>query len=163
MFLEVYEWLGNNLLFFWLIVAIFFLVLEMGSPGLFFFLAFFFGALITAASTFITSSVVAQSIIFLLGSIGAFLILHFWVRKSVLKPQEYELTNIYALKGKRAKVLKKITPPDAGKVKVYGEVWSARSVSDQEIDKDEYVHIVAVKGSHLIVKKIVKTKKQESN
>jgi len=161
MFEEMYEWLVKNLLFFWLVVALFFLILEMGSPGLFFFLSFFFGALICAASTFVTESLVTQSVIFLLGSMVSFLTLHFWVRKRVLKDKEGELTNIYALRNKRAKVLKKITPPDAGKVKVYGEIWSARSVSDHEIEQDEYVEIVDVKGSHLIVKKIIKTGKQK--
>ena len=153
MFVEVYEWLGKNMLFFWLLVAMLFLFLEMGSPGLFFFLSFFFGALICAGSTFITVSFVAQSVIFLLGSIVSFVILHFWVKRK-LKTKESEQTNIYALKGKRAKVLKKISPPDSGKVKVYGEVWSARSLSEEVIDQGEYVEIVDVRGSHLYVKRL---------
>ena len=33
----------NDILFFWLVIALFFLLFEMGSPGLFFFLSFFFG------------------------------------------------------------------------------------------------------------------------
>ena len=158
MFVEVYQWVGKNMVFFWLLVAMLFLFLEMGSPGLFFFVSFFFGALICAGSTFITSSLIAQSIIFLLGSIVSFLILHFWVRRK-LKSKESERTNIYALTGKQAKVLKKISPPDSGKVKVYGEIWSARSLSDEVIEQDEYVEIVDVRGSHLYVKKVVKIEK----
>lgn len=84
--------------------------------------------------------------------------MHFWVRRK-LKSKESERTNIYALTGKQAKVLKKISPPDSGKVKVYGEIWSARSLSDEVIEQDEYVEIVDVRGSHLYVKKVVKIEK----
>ncbi|MFC1842606.1 NfeD family protein [Candidatus Dependentiae bacterium] len=154
MFVEVFDWMISNLVFFWLVIAILFLVLEMGSPGLFFFLSFFFGALIAAGSTFFTDSIIAQSFIFLAASFVSFLIMHFWVKKKVLKAKEHELTNIYALKGKRAKVLKDIMPPEAGKVKVYGEIWSARTFGKEVLKQGEYVDIAAIKGSHLIVKKI---------
>jgi len=156
MFVEVYDWLTANLLFFWLVVAVFFLLMEMGSPGLFFFLSFFFGALMCAFSALFTNSIVTQSIIFLVGSFVSFVVLHFWVKKKAHKSKEHELTNIYALKGKRAKVLKSIVPPESGKVKVYAEVWSARSIGHEPIEEGQYVEIIDVKGSHLIVKIIVK-------
>ena len=71
----------------------------------------------------------------------------------MLRPKEHELTNIYALKGKRAKVLKKITYFQPGKVNVAGEVWSAKPEFDQAIEEGQHVIIVNVKGAHLIVKK----------
>lgn len=154
MFMQVYDWLSSNLLFLWLVVAMFFLILEMGSPGLFFFLAFFFGAIISASSAFVTSSMLVQSVIFLIGSIASFMVLHFWVKRKILKPEEHELSNIYALKTKRAKVLKRITPDQSGTVKVGGEIWSARSQHQEVIEEGEHVSIVSVKGAHLIVKKI---------
>jgi len=69
------------------------------------------------------------------------------------KPRAYELSNIYALKGKRAKVLKRITHFQPGTVNVAGEVWTARPESDEIIQEGQYVIIVNVKGAHLIVKK----------
>ena len=153
MFIDLYEWLGRNLFFFWLVLAIFFLVLEMGTPGFFFFLSFFFGSLICAFSTFFTYSLFVQSLVFLIGSGVSFLVLHFWIKRKMLKPKAHELTNVYALKGKRAKVLKRITDYEPGKVNVAGEVWSARPDTGQTIEAGEYVVIVHVKGAHLIVKK----------
>jgi len=145
------DWLMENLLFIWLIIAMFFLLLEMGAPGLFFFLAFFFGALITAVSTFFIGSLAAQAVIFLVGSGVSFLILHFWVRRKIKATRKESATNIYALEGKRAKVIKPILPVGVGQVKVFGEIWSARSHTGEAIAEGEVVEIVNVKGSHLVV------------
>lgn len=75
-----------------------------------------------------------------------------------MKYKEHELTNIYALKSKRAKVMKRIVPPESGRVKVKGEIWSARSFEHEIIEEGLYVEVVDVKGSHLIVKKYNSTK-----
>lgn len=156
MLAEFFDWMISNLVFFWLVIAVLFLFMEMGSPGLFFFLSFFFGALVAAFSTFFTSSIIVQGFIFLGSSVIAFAVLRLWVKKKVLKAKEHELTNIYALKGKRAKVIKSIVSPESGKVKVYGEIWSARTLENGAIEQGVYVEIVDIRGSHLIVKKINK-------
>jgi len=153
MIFDLYEWLAENLFFFWLIMAIVFLVFEMGTPGFFFFLSFSFGSLMCAVATFFTHSIFLQSIIFLIGSVLSFLVLHFWIKRKMLKSKADQLTNVYALKGKRAKVLKKITYFKPGTVNVAGEVWAARPAVDEVIEEGQYVIIVQVKGAHLIVKK----------
>jgi len=145
------DWLMENLLFIWLLIAMFFLLLEMGVPGLFFFLSFFFGALITAFSTFFTDSLAAQAVIFLIASGISFLVLHFWVKKKIGIARKESATNIYALEGKRAKVIKPILPVGVGQVKIFGEIWSARSHTGEAISENEIVEIVNVKGSHLVV------------
>jgi len=150
------DWLMENLLFVWLIIALFFLLLEMGAPGLFFFLSFFFGALVCAAATFITDSLVVQTIIFLISSTISFLTLHFWVKNKVMSAHKESATNVYALQGAQAAVIKSISLESVGQVKVLGEIWSARSHTGEFIGKGEYVEIVRVKGSHLIVKKVSK-------
>lgn len=149
---EVYDFLVSNYLFFWLIVSIFFLLLEMGSPGLFFFLSFFFGALMAAGSTFFVDSTVWQSVVFLIGSALSFLVLHFWVKKRFSKEKHHEHTNVSALKGKRATVLKTIQAHGVGSVKVGGEIWSAKSLDHQEIAVGVLVEVIDIKGVHLIVK-----------
>lgn len=153
MFLEVYDFLFSNFIFFWLIVSIFFLLLEMGSPGLFFFLSFFFGAIASAACAGFTDSMVLQSVVFLIGSVLSFLVLHFWVKKCFSKSNHHEQTNASALRGKHAKVLKTIPANiGVGVVKVGGDTWSARSVDQQEILVGVIVEIVEVKGSCLVVR-----------
>jgi membrane protein implicated in regulation of membrane protease activity len=155
MFLGVYDLIFSNFLYFWLIVAIFFLLLEMGSPGLFFFLSFFFGALMAAGCTMLTDSTVLQSIIFLSGSVLSFLILHFLVKKRFSREKHHEHTNVNALKGKHAKVLKTIPAHiGVGVVKIGGDTWSARSVDQKEILVGAIVEIVEVKGSCLIVRSL---------
>jgi len=155
MFSGVYDFIFSNFLYFWLIVSIFFLLLEMGSPGLFFFLSFFFGALMAAGSTIFTDSTVLQSIIFLTGSAVSFLILHFWVKKRFSKEKHHEHTNANALRGKYATVIKTIPAHiGVGAVKIGGDTWSARSIDQQEILAGIIVEIVEIKGSHLIVRRV---------
>lgn len=156
MFSGVYDLIFSKFLYFWLITAIFFLLFEIGSPGLFFFLSFFFGAIIAAGSTVFTDSVILQGIIFLFGSVLSFLVLHFWVKKRFSKEKRHEHTNVSALKGKHAIVIKLV--PDNinsfGSVKVGGEIWSARSIDLKEILVGSTVEIVEIKGASLIVRKI---------
>lgn len=154
MLMEFYSLLMSNFLFFWLVIAIFFLLLEMGSPGLFFFLSFFFGAIFAAGSTMLTDSQVLQSLVFLLGSIFSFLVLHFWVKRRFLKSKNIENTNFYALIGKQAKVIKTILPLEVGAVKVSGEIWSAKSLDGSVVLQGSNVEIIEIKGVTLIVKQV---------
>ena len=63
--------------------------------------------------------------------------------------------NIYggSIKGKKAIVIKKISSDIPGKVRVFGDVWTARTEDGQMIEEGQSVEIVKVKGAHLIVKK----------
>lgn len=154
MIIEFYEFLFSNYIYFWLIIAVFFLLLEMGSPGLFFFLSFFFGAIFAAFSTMVTESIVFQAIFFLSSSIISFLIMNFWVKKHFLGSKSYEQTNVYAIVGKKVKVIKTIFPQEPGAVKVDGEIWSAKAVDDKVIQIGQTVEIVEIKGVHVIVREI---------
>jgi membrane protein implicated in regulation of membrane protease activity len=141
----------NILFFFWLSIALCFLIFEMGSPGLFFFLSFFFGALAAAGANFLAYGVITQALIFLGGSGIAMLGLKLWLNKDKQHRQEHT-TNVYALYGKQALVLTDITPLQAGEVKVGGEIWSARSFHTDVIKAGAIVEVVHVEGSHVIVK-----------
>ena len=150
---DIIDWILENMFFFWLIIAVFFLILEMGSPGLFFFLSFFFGAISCAIATFFTTSLVVQSIIFIVGTFLSFIILQFLVKKNLFKGSKHDVTNVYALRGKKGRVLKCIEPEGVGLVKVLGQVWSAR-IHDNEpaIKKGALVIVLDIKGAHLVVR-----------
>lgn len=60
-------------------------------------------------------------------------------------------TSSNALLGKKATVIKKITPHHAGQVKMEGEIWRAQS--DTTLDADEVVTIQSVSGVTLTVTK----------
>lgn len=134
--------------FIWLIFALFFLLLEMGSPGLFYFLSFFFGGVIAALLSIWISDLNVQVIAFFLGSIVSFALLWFWVKKEHTVTTK---TNVYALQGKKGVVLKEITKNNVGTVKVGGEIWSAKSIHAQDIKVGAIVEIVRVQGAHLMV------------
>ena len=127
--------------------------MEMGSPGLFYFLSFFFGSLLTAFATIYYDSLITQSLVFLGGTLAALGILKFWVRTRLQSTEKDHQTNVYALQGKHGIALSSITPEKSGVVKVGGEVWSARTIRSTISDGDS-VKVTAIQGSHLIVEKI---------
>lgn len=63
-------------------------------------------------------------------------------------------TNADALIGETAVVFEEINNLESrGLVKVKGQVWSAKSLDTESIDKDAKVEIVAIEGVKLVVKK----------
>jgi len=147
----------NNLhiFFYWIVAAFILLLFEVGHPGLFFFSAFSIGALSAGFASLWFYSWVVQCCIFLVATLGALLVLHYWVAHYIHKGQEHYHSNVYALIGKRGVVVMDITPNNAGKVKVDGETWVARLVhSDESIGVGSLVEIVGTSGSHLKVKAI---------
>lgn len=148
----------NNIIesmnYFWLIVAILFLVLEMGSPGLFFFLSFFFGGLAAAFSTVWMSSIIAQTAVFFIGTVISLIVLRYFVVPLIGKDRPHERTNVYALQGKRGFVVTHIGEKQSGMVKISGVTWAARCVHGDIINVGDEVEVVDVRGTHVIVKKI---------
>ncbi len=151
-------WLFSNKLVFWLVIAIACLLLEIGSPGLFFFLSFFFGSLVAAISTFVFDSWLLQAAIFLIGTMVAFFALHYRVRRWLANVSPHSQTNVYAMRSKRGLVTRQISPDAMGRVKVDGELWLARSLRDQVIKEGELVIVVRVRGAHIIVDRVEKKK-----
>ena len=143
----------NTVFLFWIIIAILFLIAELGSPGLFFFFSFFLGAVATAIASFFVVSYTAQLLVFLAGTTIAFFVMQKWVKSRSELSQEQK-TNIDALKGKHAVVTTSIGPNTPGYISIQGVLWLARSFDKVAIEKDSWVEIVAVCGAHLRVKKI---------
>lgn len=135
----------------WLIIAGFFLILEIMTSG---FLVFWFciGALIAMVSSFILSNVVAQVVIFIISST----ILLFATKPFVEKVTKRDVTiktNAFSIEGKIGKVTKDIEPIEGvGQIKVNGELWSAKSSNDTFIAKDTEVVIEKIDGVKAIVK-----------
>ena len=63
-------------------------------------------------------------------------------------------TNVDSLIGEVATVTKDILPDDRGEAKLKGQYWLAVSASNEKIEADSKVTIVAIEGAKLIVKKI---------
>ena len=142
----------NNLAFLWLGIALSFLIVEMSSPGFFFFLSFFFGSCACSLLSFWTTSFLFHGLLFLLVTCFSFFILRVFVRR-LLSRKKVE-TNVYALVGKKGYVICSIVPPRAGYVRVNTAEWMARSVDNTMLEIEANIIVVDIKGAHLLVKKL---------
>lgn len=127
-------------------------LLEMGSPGMFFFLSFSLGAGIAALFSLYANNPTAEFIMFLCASVVSFLLLKRYV-KSISKDTFYT-TNVYALRGKKAIVTETISSVKRGWVTIDGQIWAASADDESTIEKGSLVLVVNSAGSHLIVKKL---------
>ena len=64
-----------------------------------------------------------------------------------------EKTNVDALIGKTALVTKKITKFEKGEVKIDGKIWTAKSVSDEDLDPGTECLLQSIEGVTAIVSK----------
>lgn len=144
----------DNMAYFWIVVALSFLLMEMGNPGLFFFISFCFGGISAAFSTVCGFSFVGQTGIFFVSTLLWLAILQRLVVAKLSKGRPHEHTNVYALQGKRGVVVLSISEKNPGMVKVNGEKWAARSIQASCIEEGSMIEVVDMRGAHLIVKKI---------
>ena len=138
-----------NNFFIWLTFIIVALVVELGTPGLFYFLSFAIGAAAAAGADFLGYVLLTQCCVCLGVTLAAGFLLYSVVRKSLaIKTTP---TNNDALIGQKALVLETITPERAGTAKIYGEIWLARTQNTNAISPGEMATIVGIEGCHLIV------------
>lgn len=143
-----------SLFYWWLVVAFLFLIMEMGHPGLFFFLSFFFGGVCAAGVSCITESVITQLIAFFGSTVVAMYVLRN-LGHVLIKNRSHQNTNFYALKGKRAIVKQDIVVGKAGLVIIGGQVWAAHAVHHGDtMFIGDVVEVVDVRGAHVVVKKV---------
>lgn len=134
--------------YWWLIAAVIFLLLEVGTPGLFFFISLSIGSTVAAILAFMGYSLMAQCISALLGCCIGLPLLTIVARK---RRKDTAKTNIDALIGQEATVTVTISPHGIGRVKVRGEEWPAITTRQSAIQPSSRVTIVAIDGNKLIV------------
>ena len=138
---------------FWLIAAGVFFIIEMATIG---FLVFWLGigALLAMVTSFITDSILIQVIVFVVTSTLLLIFTRPLVNKFIKVPKE-TVTNAYSIIGKKAIVVKEINNVEGdGQIKVDGEVWSAKSNTDEVISKETEVEIVEIDGVKAVVRQI---------
>ncbi|MGI6632470.1 MAG: NfeD family protein [Bacillota bacterium] len=134
----------------WVIVAVVCAVLEMATPS--FFIGWFgVGALAGALMSLLRVGMTGQIVAFLVVSVGLVIstkrISSSWHRK-----ESGAKTNVDAVIGKSATVIKEIPAKGMGQVKVNGEVWTAAAQDESRIPAGVTVEVVEVEGVHLVVK-----------
>ena len=136
---------------FWLIAAGVFFIIEMATIG---FLVFWFGigALLAMATSFITDNILIQALVFIITSTLFLIFTKPLVDKFIKIPKEVK-TNAYSIIGKKGIVISKINNIEGvGQIKIDGEVWSAKSATDEDIPENTEVEIVEIDGVKAVVK-----------
>lgn len=133
----------------WLVVAIFFLIVEWMTVELI--SIWFTGASLVAMALALCNLEIGWQL-------GGFclisIILIIFTRPAVaryLKRNESR-TNVDTLLGEVATVTKEILPDDRGEVKIKGQYWLAISFDNKQIEVGKKVSILAIEGAKLIVK-----------
>ncbi len=139
----------------WFGLIFLFLFLEMGHPGLLYFLSFSCGALCSFVATLYGSGVPSQLLLFIAGTCGALLIVHFLVntKKNQLQTPSHR-SNLDALIGKKIVVLPVEHDANVWQARVSGQLWLVRSIHDERLIPGQQVVIVDVQGCHLRVDSI---------
>lgn len=134
---------------FWLVLVIIFAGIEIMTLDLSS-IWFAVGALVAMCSTGLTSSVLIQTVFFIVGS--ALFMVYFKpiVKKKIFSEQVK--TNIDSIIGTTGIVTQNVTN-QTGEVKVSGKFWTARTLENVEILQGETVKILEISGVKLIVEK----------
>lgn len=131
----------------WVIGGVVLLVVEMLTPGAFFFACFAIAAFIAAATQYYLGIWWLNWIVFAVSAL-ALILLARPLTKSLLKGDERP-SNVDELIGKLALVQEQIAPHQLGTVKVGSEVWRAQA--DHVIEQGKEVIVKGVDGTRLIV------------
>lgn len=138
---------------FWLIAAGIFFIIEMATIG---FLIFWLGigALLAMLTSFITDSILIQSVVFVVSSTLLLIFTRPLVDKFIKTPKEIK-TNAYSIIGKKGIVITQINNIEGnGQIKIDGDIWSAKSYTDEDIPVNTEVEIVEIDGVKAVVKKV---------
>ncbi|MCL1908832.1 MAG: NfeD family protein [Holophagaceae bacterium] len=134
----------------WLILAVVLLLVEMLTPGIFFFACFSIGAFFTAAVALFGMYAWAEWAVFFVTSLLSIFLIAPIARRWMKRIPETPV-GLDSLEGQRAHVLESIDPISGkGQVKLSnGAIW--RAVSDQPIDEGTLVKVASVTGTRLKV------------
>ena len=140
----------NNLPWFWLSMVIIFTVIEVFTAGLTT-IWFAIGSVPMIFLSYLPIPFLYQVLLMLVISI----VLLIFTRPFAVKKlnANKEKTNVEALIGKSALVTKKITKFEKGEVKIDGKIWTAKSVSDEDLEEGTECLLQSIEGVTAIVSK----------
>jgi len=134
----------------WAIVAVGFAIGEILTPGLFWLGPIALAGLLAAIAAAVGLGTGVQLLVFILASIASLGILRPIARAHLRMPHALR-TGTAALVGARGLVLDR-TDANGGRVKIGGEVWSARTFDEsQVIEPGTQVEIVKIEGATALV------------
>jgi membrane protein implicated in regulation of membrane protease activity len=135
----------------WLVVALGFGAAEMlAGAGSFFLAPFAIGAALAAAAASAAGET-AAAIVFVAVSVMTLMSVRPLVQRRLTSGPALR-TGGAALVGKTAVVTERIAEHQVGKVRIDGEVWSARGIDDDSVlEPGMTVHVIDIKGATALV------------
>ena len=139
----------QNMEIMWLVLLILFLVAE-GATAAVTTIWFAIGAIVAMFAAIFGAEIWLQAVLFAVVSVICLLSLR-PVLKKYLEPKKVK-TNIDAIIGKQGVVLERIDNLNgAGKVKIDGMEWTARSATGETIEKDTVIIVEKIEGVKVFV------------
>ena len=134
----------------WALLALAFAVGEIFTPGLFFLAPLALAAAAAAIVAAAGAGWVVSLIVFGAGSVASLLLLRPFVRSHIRQAPQMR-TGTDALVGAQALVLERVDG-NGGRVKIGGEVWSARSYDEHSvIEPGARVQVAEIEGATALV------------
>lgn len=133
----------------WLVLTFACLILELGNPGLFYFLSIAFGSFIACIASMYQVEIINQWAICLLSCVSMLFVLHRYVKKSQKnKTSQVYQSNIYLLIGKTVEIIE-VTSSTSGYAKVNEEIWPVKTHSKKDLRVGMFATVTGVQGCHL--------------
>lgn len=137
---------------FWILIALVTLGIEIITVGTLVSIWFSVGALAAYVVAMTNVAFEIQLLVFSAVSILTFLTVRPIAAKYFSKRQE--ATNADRYIGQRFTVTETVTPEKWGAVKIQGVRWSVREVNGETVEDGQLVEIIALEGAKLLVKKV---------
>ena len=134
----------------WMLLALALAVGEILTPGMFFLGPVALAAVVAAIVAAAGGGWVVSLVVFGLGSIASLLVLRPIARSHIRQPPQMR-TGTAALVGARAIVVDRVDV-NGGRVKIGGEVWSARALDESTVmEPGARVHVAEIEGATALV------------
>jgi membrane protein implicated in regulation of membrane protease activity len=134
----------------WLSAAVVLFIIEIITPGLFFFACLSVGALAACLCSLLSPPPVLLWFVFIAVALISMYTIRPLAKKYFVTHQQH--SNIDALIGQTALVTEAIRPPALGLVKIEGEIWRAEAA--MAVESGTRVIIKAVAGTRVQVSKV---------
>lgn len=135
---------------FWFVFTFFFLFLEMGHPGLLYFLAFSCGSFFACVAACYQMNLLFQLIMFITATCAAVCAVYL-----ILKNTSHQLitpshrSNLDALIGRKVVVFQSLGQNQVWQAKISGQIWLVKTIHDKSLHVGQQAIIVDVQGCHL--------------
>ena len=135
--------------YWWVAAAFLLVVVEMVSLDLVL-IMFAGGAVAAGIASALGAPLLVQIFVFGIVSTLLLLALRPWLLKYLRQRTPLTETNVHAQVGRTGTVVAEVTD-DGGRIKLFGEVWTARSAGDQRFPVGTDVTVVRIDGATAVV------------